>query len=185
MRIMKIFSLCAAGIFLCSFWGCFRKEEKTIETPKVEPQGPISDEIVSKPGVTDQEASMPDEMMPKSEILKQKTPSGLEWEVLETGDGEFPKEGQKAVVHYTGWLNKNGAPGQKFDSSIDRGQEFIFPVGKGLVIKGWDEAIVKMRKGEKVRLYIPAVLAYGERGVEGVIPPNANLIFDVALIDIR
>lgn len=116
-------------------------------------------------------------------IVRQKLPTGLEWEVLKETDGQKPKKGQTVVVDYTGWLNENGEPGKKFDSSVDRGQKFSFTIGVGQVIKGWDEGVLNMRKGEKHRLYIPADLAYGSRSVGGVIPANADLIFDVELFD--
>jgi len=118
-----------------------------------------------------------------AESAKQKSETGLEWEVIQEGAGDTPKAGQTVVVHYTGWLNENGQPGKKFDSSVDRGQKFSFIIGVGQVIKGWDEGVLSMKKGEKRFLYIPAELAYGQRGAGGVIPPNADLIFEVELFD--
>jgi len=122
-----------------------------------------------------------EQKMTKSE--RQKSQTGLEWEVIQEGSGESPKAGQTVVVHYTGWLSDNWQPGKKFDSSVDRGQKFQFIIGVSQVIKGWDEGVMDMKKGEKRRLYIPASLAYGARGAGGVIPPNADLIFDVELFD--
>lgn len=113
------------------------------------------------------------------------TPSGLRYIDEQVGKGDPIKAGQTAVVHYTGWLDQGGGPGQKFDSSRDRGQPFSFPLGAGRVIKGWDEGVEGMRPGGKRRLFIPAELGYGARGAGGVIPPNAALIFDVELIEIR
>lgn len=114
-------------------------------------------------------------------------PSGLKYQVIHpaSGGSNQPKKGQTATVHYTGWLDENGQPGKKFDSSVDRGEKFSFPVGVGMVIKGWDEAVLDMRVGEKRRLFIPASLAYGSKGVRGVIPPDAVLIFDVELFDVK
>jgi len=117
--------------------------------------------------------------------IRHKTASGLEFHILHPGKGPKPKKGQVVVVHYTGWLDDNGKPGKKFDSSVDRDEHFEFVVGIGQVIKGWDEGLMDMMKGEKRRLIIPAALGYGSRGAGGAIPPNATLIFDVELFDIR
>ena len=114
-----------------------------------------------------------------------RTPSGLGYEVLTPGTGAQPKPGQTVTVHYTGWLDENGKPGKKFDSSVDRNQPFSTKIGVGYVIAGWDEAVLNMKVGEKVRLYIPAKLGYGSRGAGALIPANANLIFDVELLAIN
>ena len=113
------------------------------------------------------------------------TSSGLQ--VLDTtpGTGASPKTGETCVMHYTGWLYENGQKGKKFDSSVDRGQPFEFPIGVGRVIKGWDEGVSTMKVGGKRTLIIPPDLGYGARGAGGVIPPNATLIFDVELIGIK
>ena len=111
------------------------------------------------------------------------TPSGLQ--VLDTvaGTGASPKTGETCVMHYTGWLYVNGQKGAKFDSSVDRGQPFEFPIGVGRVIKGWDEGVSTMKVGGKRTLIIPPALGYGARGAGGLIPPNATLKFDVELLD--
>lgn len=116
-----------------------------------------------------------------------RTASGLGYEVLTApaADAAKPNIGQMVQVHYTGWLDDNGQPGAKFDSSVDRGQPFEFPVGAGYVIKGWDEAVADMKVGEKRRIYLPSELGYGARGAGGAIPPHANLIFDVELLDLK
>ncbi len=113
------------------------------------------------------------------------TQSGLQMIDTKPGTGASPKQGQTAVVHYTGYLNDNGAKGKKFDSSVDRGQPFEFPVGAGRVIKGWDEGVASMKVGGKRTLIVPPQLGYGERGAGGVIPPNATLIFDVELLGVK
>ena len=88
-------------------------------------------------------------------------------------------------MHYTGWLWENGAKGKKFDSSVDRGTPFSFPLGKGRVIKGWDEGVATMKVGGKRILIIPPELGYGSRGAGGAIPPNATLMFEVELLEIK
>jgi peptidylprolyl isomerase len=113
------------------------------------------------------------------------TPDGLEIIDLKVGTGASPKTGQTVVVHYTGWLYVNGKKGNKFDSSVDRGQPFEFPIGKQQVIAGWDEGVATMKIGGKRTLIIPPALGYGAHGAGGVIPPNATLIFDVELLGVK
>ena len=113
------------------------------------------------------------------------TPTGLQITDIKVGTGATPKTGQTCVMHYTGWLYQNGAKGQKFDSSVDRGQPFEFPIGTGRVIKGWDEGVASMKVGGKRTLIIPPDLGYGARGAGGVIPPNATLLFEVELLDVK
>ena len=114
-----------------------------------------------------------------------KSPSGLQYEDVVVGTGASPKTGQTCVMHYTGWLWENGAKGKKFDSSVDRGEPFKFQIGRGMVIKGWDEGIATMKVGGKRTLLIPPQLGYGARGAGGVIPPNATLLFDVELLGVE
>jgi FKBP-type peptidyl-prolyl cis-trans isomerase len=120
------------------------------------------------------------------EVATRELDGGLKIEPLNEVDENAPKpsKGQRLTVHYTGWLKENVDTEEKFDSSVDRGYPFSFFVGLGQVIKGWDEALLNMRKGEKCRLTIPAELAYGERGAGAKIPANATLVFDVELLDI-
>lgn len=109
------------------------------------------------------------------------TPSGLKFVEVKEGTGEAAKKGDNVEVHYTGWLKD----GKKFDSSRDRGEPFTFPLGAGRVIKGWDEGVQGMKVGGQRKLIIPAELGYGSRGAGNVIPPNAELTFDVELLKIR
>ena len=113
------------------------------------------------------------------------TPTGLQITDTKIGTGATPKTGQICVMHYTGWLYQNGAKGQKFDSSVDRGQPFEFPIGTRRVIAGWDEGVATMKVGGKRTLIIPPALGYGARGAGGVIPPNATLMFDVELLEVK
>jgi peptidylprolyl isomerase len=113
------------------------------------------------------------------------TSSGLQIIDTTVGTGASPQTGQICVMHYTGWLYKDGAKGAKFDSSLDRGQPFEFAIGKHQVIGGWDEGVATMKVGGKRTLIIPPELGYGARGAGGVIPPNATLMFDVELLGVK
>jgi FKBP-type peptidyl-prolyl cis-trans isomerase FkpA len=108
------------------------------------------------------------------------TPSGLQYWDINVGTGDTAVSGEPVSVHYTGWLTN----GEKFDSSVDRGQPFAFTLGAGQVIPGWDEGVKGMKVGGKRQLKIPASLGYGASGAGGVIPPNATLIFDVELLSV-
>ncbi len=109
------------------------------------------------------------------------TASGLKYIRLNETNGALAVAGKNVSVHYTGYLLN----GNVFDSSISRGQPISFPLGQGRVIKGWDEGIALLKVGEKARLIIPSALAYGERGAGGLIPPGADLIFDVELVEVK
>jgi peptidylprolyl isomerase len=113
------------------------------------------------------------------------TASGLQITDTVEGTGATPKTGQTCVMHYTGWLYTNGIKGKKFDSSVDRNEPFEFPIGRGRVIKGWDEGVATMKVGGKRTLIIPPALGYGASGAGGVIPPNAVLMFDVELLGVK
>ena len=113
-----------------------------------------------------------------------KTASGLEYEILQEGSGDSPSVGKEVTVHYTGWISVNGERGRQFDSSLTRGEPFIFIIGVGHVIKGWEEGVMTMKVGEKRRLFIPSNLGYGARGAGSIIPANADLIFDVELLKV-
>lgn len=112
------------------------------------------------------------------------TASGLTIEDTILGSGAVATAGQNVTVHYTGWLYQNGVQGAKFDSSKDRRDPFVFRLGGGMVIKGWDEGVAGMQVGGVRTLIIPPELGYGARGAGGVIPPNATLKFDVELLNL-
>ena len=109
------------------------------------------------------------------------TSSGLTIDDIVVGNGAAAAAGQKVTVHYTGWLTN----GTKFDSSKDRNDPFVFPLGAGSVIKGWDEGVQGMKVGGQRRLVLPPEFGYGARGAGAVIPPNATLVFDVELLAVK
>lgn len=114
-------------------------------------------------------------------MAEKMTDSGLKYDDLEEGTGAEAVAGTQVTVHYTGWLTD----GSKFDSSLDRNQPFQFVLGKGQVIRGWDEGVQGMKVGGKRKLIIPSQLGYGAAGAGGVIPPNATLVFEVELLEIN
>lgn len=140
---------------LLAFSGCFEKKE---ETSTQSSTAATSTAAAPAGGVTE-----------------------LKIEDLKVGGGAEAVTGKTVSVHYTGWLTD----GKKFDSSIDRGQPFNFPLGGGRVIQGWDKGVAGMKVGGKRKLTIPPQLAYGERGAGGVIPPNATLVFEVELLGVN
>ncbi len=111
--------------------------------------------------------------------------SGVQYKDEVVGTGPEPQSGQTVIVHYTGWLDDNGKPGKKFDSSRDRGAPFTFVLNGHQVIAGWDAGVATMHIGGKRTLIIPPELGYGARGAGGVIPPGATLIFDIELLGVR
>jgi len=113
------------------------------------------------------------------------TATGLQYEDSVVGEGDEAQKGQSVTVHYTGWLFNEGEKGAKFDSSLDRRDPFVFSLGAGMVIRGWDEGVAGMKVGGERTLIIPAELGYGARGAGGVIPPNATLQFDVQLLAVK
>lgn len=125
--------------------------------------------------------------MTKEDAMKEltqgfdKTESGLHYKHIQKGDGGKPEKGQTVAVHYKGML----PDGSEFDNSYKRGNPIEFPIGMGQVIEGWDEGIMLLNKGDKARFVIPSHLAYGEQGAGGVIPPNATLVFDVELMEVK
>ena len=113
---------------------------------------------------------------------------GMKMTDVKEGTGAEAVTGKTVVVHYTGWLYDDSKPdhkGTKFDSSRDRGDPFDFPLGAGRVIKGWDQGVAGMKVGGQRTLVIPPEMGYGARGAGGVIPPNATLVFDVELLDVK
>ncbi|MGQ0509500.1 MAG: FKBP-type peptidyl-prolyl cis-trans isomerase [Betaproteobacteria bacterium] len=113
------------------------------------------------------------------------TASGLKYDDVTLGQGEIAAAGMSVTVHYTGWLTDGIIKGRKFDSSKDRNDPFVFPLGAGHVIKGWDEGVQGMKVGGTRLLTIPSDLGYGARGAGGVIPPNATLLFEVELLGVK
>jgi peptidylprolyl isomerase len=142
--------------------------------------------ILPASGSQDNAGSNKDNAEKKGDTKMTKTPSGLQYQDTVVGTGANPRTGQTCVMHYTGWLWENSAKGKKFDSSVDRGKPFEFPLGQGRVIKGWDEGVAGMKVGGKRTLLIPPELGYGARGTGGgLIPPNATLLFDVELLGVK
>lgn len=112
-------------------------------------------------------------------------PGGTRATDVKLGTGPAAAPGQTVAVHYTGWLWQDGARGKKFDSSLDRGQPFVFLLGSGQVILGWDEGVAGMMVGGKRTLIVPASAGYGAAGAGNDIPPGATLLFEVELLGIR
>jgi peptidylprolyl isomerase len=111
--------------------------------------------------------------------------AGLQITDTKIGTGFTPKPGQTCIVHYTGWIYENGAKGKKFDSSVDRKTPFSFVLGEHKVIDGWERGVSTMKVGGKRTLIIPPSLAYGSAGGGAAIPPNATLLFEIELLDVR
>jgi FKBP-type peptidyl-prolyl cis-trans isomerase len=147
--------------------------------------------VCSGCGTTTEKNQKKNEVNPAVKPSKEVMKPVLQYKILQPAkdpNARSPQPGETVIVHYTGWLaDKDGNPmmNAKFDSSIDRGTPFSFVIGRGMVIRGWDEGVRPMKIGEKRRLIIPAELAYGTRGAGDVIPPNATLVFDIELLDIR
>jgi FKBP-type peptidyl-prolyl cis-trans isomerase len=117
------------------------------------------------------------------EIKRTQTSEGIEYEAIQEGSGEKPTDGQKVSIHYTGWVNDNGVPGIKIDSSRDRNLPVTFDLGRN-IMKGWDNVVREMKPGALYRMYIPSKMGYGNRGLPGIVPPNTDLIFDIELLKV-
>ena len=113
------------------------------------------------------------------------TASGLAYKDFEIGSGELAEVGRVAVIHFTGWIEANGTKGDVFFNSRDRGKPITFKIGTDKVMKAWNIGVTGMNAGGKRRLMVPAELGYGARGVDDLIPPNANLIFDIELLEVK
>jgi len=166
----RIFVILLSALLLLAL-GCGKPAtvEKKAETPQAQ---------VKEEPVTEKPAASPIEI-PENAIT---TESGLKYVDMVVGTGATPQPGQQCVVHYTGWL----LDGKKFDSSKDRNAPFSFALGKGAVIKGWDEGVATMKIGGSRKLFIPPELGYGDRNVgNGLIPPNSTLVFDVELLEVK
>lgn len=157
---------------------CGKTDKPKQDTKSTETQA-VDVSKVKKPAETPTMSSNIPELPAGAETIT--TASGLQYVDINPGEGATPAKGDRVQMHYTGWLTD----GKKFDSSVDRGQPFVFTLGVGQVIKGWDEGVASMKTGGKRRLIIPPDLGYGPRGAGGVIPPNATLVFDVELLGIQ
>jgi FKBP-type peptidyl-prolyl cis-trans isomerase FkpA len=165
------------ALLLCVLlMGCSKKDEQVVDEPEREPAtGPPA---VEEPAVVVAE--------PKP-VTKEEIMPGLEKKILRAGEGQTAAAGDSVEVHYTGWLSDPEAEdgrGDKFDSSVDRGETFQFPLGEGRVIKGWDQGVEGMLVGEVRELTIAPELAYGDRGAGAVIPPGATLVFEIELFGV-
>jgi FKBP-type peptidyl-prolyl cis-trans isomerase FkpA len=164
---MKLFNFLLASVCVLSLGAC--KAEST--APKTSTQE-ASTHTASTKGTSEMTAKI-------TELQKIDT---------QVGTGREAEPGFNVTVHYTGWLYDaaaEGHKGKKFDSSLDRKQPFVFFLGGGQVIQGWDEGFAGMKIGGKRTLVIPSEMGYGARGAGGAIPPNADLIFDVELLDVK
>ncbi len=157
---------------------------ETETTSKETLEGTTSYDLSQKNDTVESATKQTEQSLKQESLNMQKTDSGISYQILTAAPAGAakPKVGAFVTVHYTGWLNDNGNLGQKFDSSVDRGEPFQFKVGIGQVIAGWDESVLDMQVGEKRRVILPHDLAYGARGAGRVIPPYAELIFDIELI---
>ncbi len=170
---MKLRSLILAVAVAFLAAGCNETTEQQTSTAQTEVGAKVSDVAPS--------AAAPAPEVAGGKVHK--LASGLQYEDVVVGSGKMAEPGMNVSVHYTGWLNDEART--KFDSSVDRGQPFQFQLGASQVIAGWDEGVKGMRIGGKRKLTIPPDLGYGARGASGVIPPNATLLFDVELLDVK
>ncbi|MGD0110892.1 MAG: FKBP-type peptidyl-prolyl cis-trans isomerase [Armatimonadota bacterium] len=172
--------VCAALLAALFLAGCERRETPP---PATTAQAPTTEKAPAPPSAPPAAQSESDAVAAARKLGTPttnpavKTPSGLEYIDVKTGDGAPAQAGQTVTVHYTGWL----VNGQKFDSSLDRNQPFAFSLGARQVIPGWDEGVAGMKPNGVRKLIVPPALGYGSRGV-GPIPANSTLIFEVQLL---
>lgn len=179
MKIRSSRAALLAVVFLASAAACSKKtEEQVADTVKAAEE--VAENI---------ERAAADEVVSEVKSVKViEIAPGLTARILKEGDGQVAAAGDTVVVHYTGWLYDESAGnnrGDKFDSSVDRGEHFSFPLGAGRVIKGWDQGVAGMAIGEVRELTIAPEMGYGERGAGNVIPPGATLVFEVELFDLQ
>lgn len=169
---------CIGGLTACQ--ANSQDASTEIQGQNTAPTTQIADNSIANNSAANQQTNGQPSLLAQAGGHTVTTASGLQYEDLTVGQGQAPQPGQTVSVHYTGWLTN----GQKFDSSVDRGQPFQFTLGAGEVIRGWDEGVASMKVGGKRKLVIPPGLGYGARGAGGVIPPNATLIFEVELLGV-
>jgi FKBP-type peptidyl-prolyl cis-trans isomerase len=176
MKFRNIYAAITVFSLVAFTAGCSKQADQ--DAPAVE-----ADEVTTEAHEQIEEAAVTDTQ--DSEVFEIAT--GLSARILRSGDGQVAKAGDNVVVHYTGWLYDESAEnnrGEKFDSSVDRGEHFQFPLGAGRVIKGWDQGVEGMAIGEVRELLIAPEMGYGERGAGNVIPPGATLVFEVELFGV-
>lgn len=189
---MKLFSLLLIGALAACVACSSNSTTKVAQAPTVNSSTPLTGGTAvpttrlgtRPPGATPRAAGSPSAgvpPVPPGTPPLQTTASGLQYQDITAGTGAEPQAGQTVTVNYTGWLEN----GTKFDASADHGGTFDFPLGKGQVIKGWDEGVATMKVGGKRRLVIPSALAYGPQGRTPTIPPNAQLTFDIELLGVK
>jgi FKBP-type peptidyl-prolyl cis-trans isomerase len=180
--MMRMAALVVALVLVLVVCGCKSQQPETATSPTVTTDYPIESEVSESPEATEEvdavDAARKLGTPTENEVVSMD--SGLEYIDVKVGEGAEANAGQMVSVHYTGWL----VDGTKFDSSVDRGQPFEFPLGAGSVIKGWDEGVAGMKIGGVRKLIIPSDMGYGSEGA-GPIPPNSTLIFEVELLGVR
>lgn len=179
MKIRSSLAALLAAVFLVSAAACGKKAEEQVAD---------STQAAEKMAENIEQAAKDEVVSEVTNVKVIEIAPGLTARILKDGDGQVAAAGDTVVVHYTGWLYDESAEnnrGNKFDSSVDRGEHFEFPLGAGQVIKGWDQGVAGMAIGEVRELTIAPEMGYGERGAGNVIPPGATLVFEVELFDLQ